>query len=158
MMRTHSSHILHRQPTVPLYNLHNHTRLSEQDTIDISYLFLTPGIHFIKVPSLMQGRAFMQHYLSTLNCYQSIAHLGTTHLSDDSLDSNLYTELTAFIERKKTTDLREFMCLYMYYDFLWIEKTVELTSMDWFCDFEHGIFELEFDKTMPIIVLSYQEN
>jgi hypothetical protein len=158
MMRIHSSHILHSQPTVPLYKLYNHTRLSEQDTIDISYLFLTPGIHCITVPSIVQGRAFMQQYLSTLNCYQNIAYLGTVPLSEDSMDSNLYTELTEFIENNKTADLREFMCLYMYYDFLWIEKTVDLMAMSWLCDFEQGIYELEFDRSMPIIVLSYQES
>jgi hypothetical protein len=158
MMRMHSSHCFHMWPSHATQIVGSHTQLSEQEVIDISSVLLTPGIHYIKVGSVEQGRLLLSTFLANLNCYHDIAYLGLEPMRQDNKTKYLdvYTVLAnnGLLE-KPAEALSAFLCTQIYCDFLWVEATDALMSAPWFNELEQSMFELQFDKTIPIIVLSY---
>ena len=157
MKRIHSSHRLHMWPMNITHVFRSHAPLSEQEAIEISSTFLTPGIHYIKVESVAQGREFLSTFLTTLNCYHNIAYIGLEPLEENGKYLNLYnTLMDNYLLEGASDSLAEFLYTQVDFDFLWIEATQDLMSAPLFDRVESVLFDLQFDKTVPIVVLSYQ--
>jgi hypothetical protein len=128
---------------------------SEEQIIELSDKFLTNGFHHIEVESVEHGRIFMTTFLNSLNYYHDVAVLS----SDASVmqgHTNIFSVLVQEdLITKPSYNFTEFLCNNFYYDFLWIEVTSDLKDATWFKHFEQDLLSLNFDKIMPIMVLSY---
>lgn len=132
---------------------------NEQVIISLNDKFLTNGMHFIKVKDVEHGRSLMQTFLTSLNYYHEVAALST---NDQPLDNSVINLFKVLDEggwlRYPYNDFCEYLCDHFYSDFLWIEATHDLLSADWYKNFEHHLIDLHFDKSMPIMLISYDNN
>ncbi len=133
-----------------------HTQFSEQEVIDLSSAFLTPGVHYIKVESMSQGRALMSTFLKTLNFYHDVAYVGTHPLSKSEFVKPCIDVCATLKLEKPIIPISEFLSTHLYCDFLWIEATNNLMTSYWFDEFEQSLFDLKFDKVMPVVFLTYE--
>lgn len=134
----------------------SNTQLNEQDIIVLSDKFLTPGFHKIQVDSIEHGRNLIETFLKSLNYYHDVAMLSVEDRIQNH-HANIYTSLMAQEKSQSAYDFTEFLCNNFYYDFLWIEATSELAETMWYKEFEYELFNLNFDKIIPIIILSYRQ-
>jgi len=131
---------------------------TEQEIIDMSNSFLTYGFHSFKAKTIAHGRLFINTFLHSLNYYDDIAYL-TVEQGSDSHGLDLYQLFNQEkLLEKPSSRLSEFLCNFFHNDFLWIEATPSLMAMPWFIDFEHCLIDLNIDKVMPIVILSYDKN
>ena len=123
---------------------------SEKDIIKLHQTFLTTGFHSIKTYNQRSGRILIKALLRSLNCYHHIACISSSgcHFKKSK---NIYEKL----EKLDSEALRSFVIQDANFDFLWIEKTADLAKAKLLSDFFKCLKEFHFDKTMPIITVSY---
>lgn len=134
----------------------SNAQLSEQDIIVVSDKFLTPGFHKIQVDSIEHGRNLIGTFLTSLNYYHDVAMLSLEDVNR-STPHNIYQSLMVQEKVQSAYDFTEFLCNNFYHDFLWIEATPELAETVWFKELEYELFNLNFDKIIPIVILSYRQ-
>lgn len=133
--------------------------LSEQEIIDLSSMLLTNGIHYLPVKTMAQGRALLDTFLTTLNCYQTPSFITTEQLPPHAS----YINVAAAMEKKghETIDasaLIDFIYTTVYSDFLWIEVMTKMQNIAWLEELEEKIFALHLNEAMPIVVLYEKTN
>lgn len=132
--------------------------LQEQDILYLQDKFMVPGIHHMKVDSVIAGRFIINSILNSLNYYKNVACLSTFHLPIPEPIDDIYKELAKEnCIQNPTTHLIEFFLEQFYNDFLWIEISHDLSTSAWYPLFEQQITNLHLEKLMPIIIVSYDD-
>lgn len=130
--------------------------LSEQDILYLQDIFMIPGIHHIKVDSVISGRFIINSMLNSLNYYRNIGCLSAYHLPIQEPIVDIYQELA-----KKNYFQNPDVNLYDFFledfdcDFLWIESSQNLELSEWFPVFEQQTINMNLHKLMPLIIVSY---
>lgn len=137
------------------YTKYVHQSISEYDIIELQELFLTYGLHSIKVPSLSFGRDLVIKFLDSLQCYSNVACLSLSPRPLRPQFINLYEELgLSGALAHSHTGLETFLIDNFYYDFLWIEMSQELDEAPWYWYFEQKLLDFNLVKTLPILLLT----
>jgi|SRR5579859_1484360 len=157
MKRLHSSSLTKRNSKESLiahsYNPIN-LQLSEDEIISLTTTFTSNGFHSIQADSLEQGRTLIHTFLHSLNYYHNPAVITLAQFNSNVIENVYYELLTGGLINE--TYFTEYLCNNFHHDFLWIESTLELLHAQWYKNFERALINLQFDKVMPIIVLSFK--
>lgn len=133
---------------------HIHQSISEYDILELQEIFLTYGLHSLKVPTLPFGRDLIIQLLDSLHCYSNVACLSLSSRPLRPSMVDLYAELgLAGALAHSHTMLETFLIEHFYYDFLWIEMTQELDEAPWYWYFEQKLLDFNLIKTLPIIIV-----
>ncbi len=131
---------------------------SEQDIIRLQEIFLTNGWHCLQVQNLHEGRSVINTMLYSLNYYHDIACL--TLRDYPLLDSVCFDVYLHALEKgcldSDPYDLNSFFLDYFFADFLWIEETEELVASQWYGPFLQSLHDVQIEKHIPVIMLSYK--
>lgn len=132
--------------------------LQEEDILYLQDKFMIPGIHHMKVDSVISGRFIINSVLNSLNYYKNIACLSSFHLPIQEPVIDIYQELAQQnCIQDPDTNLTDFFIEQFYYDFLWIEASHHLISSKWYSLFEQQIMNLHLNKLIPIVFVSYDD-
>lgn len=130
--------------------------LIEDDIIFLQNKFLENGFYNLKVQDIETGRSIITKVLHSLNYYNDIALLS----SQNKVQEDYYNITKVLIDEydinNNQINLINFFLDKFYFDFLIIELTRELSSSSWVCNFEQNIFDFNFHKTLPIIIVTYE--
>ncbi|MGZ6250799.1 MAG: hypothetical protein ACXWL2_02120 [Candidatus Chromulinivorax sp.] len=131
---------------------------SEEDLIQLQEIFVTPGIHTIKMKNVEQARQIIEIILNSLNYYHTIGALTfieklPTHIWDIighvTFDKQMNYNLI--------DDLEIFFANYSCFDFIWVEATktmqnvCKLSALQKIFDVYHA------QERMPILFIVYEE-
>ena len=120
--------------------------LSEKAILELQDIFLTNGIHYIKLTDVSSDKKIITKIIKSLNCYKNIGYLTKSKNFEDKTFFNLYKIITA---KNKESELMNFLLNDFICDFLLIELLFEND----FINFKKYLLEFGFDKLMPIIIL-----
>jgi len=133
------------------------TQFSEKDVIELQEMFLTFGIHCIKIKDVQSGREIIKTILGSLNHFKNIGAITyASGLQDFVCDILVHIKMQEphyfddiFI------DLEIFFTMHACFDFIWIEFTDNLLIRN----FEglKNIFEMyHVNNQMPVIFMMYE--
>ena len=128
---------------------------SEHEIIRLQDVFLTPGFHAIKTNNRASGQLFIKKFLKSLNYYHSLACLSSAYAGADRV-LNVYAHLNK-PDYDYAGSIQDFILEELYCDFMWIEETPEVIRKPWYPDFKQSLVDFNFDKTIPIITISYTQ-
>lgn len=131
--------------------------LTEEDILELHDLFLTNGIHHIKVDDLAAGRSLMHTLLTSLNCYHAMAVLTLEPLSIEPSTCDVYQELVRSNFLSDAQAIDTFFLEQFYFDFMWIEMSQDLAASEWFAEFEQKMIEYKLETHLPIVVVTYKQ-
>ncbi|MDR3645941.1 MAG: hypothetical protein P4L22_00185 [Candidatus Babeliales bacterium] len=132
------------------------TPLIENDILFLQNKFLETGFCNLKVKDIETGRLIISKVINSLNYFNDIAILTVCENSNQNY-FNIKKALTNNYDISKNQfNLINFFLDQFYFDFLIIEATKELMSNNWAQNFEQHILDFNFHKTMPIIILTYE--
>ena len=114
--------------------------ITEQQILELQDLFLTPGIHYINVATVKNGRSLIYTFLNALRCYNAPACL-----------TNNAMPLKKEIHLLNThSNLDHFFIEESGFDFMWIEARKEDY---WYVSFKQRIEEMGIDQHIPVLIL-----
>lgn len=156
MKTFHSSQIFSYNQMQSALNLCDFTKnLSEKEIITLNEIFLSPGLHVVKIKNVRQGRSIFDVFVQQLHFYAlhdcCALVQGFFHTNDcNSFDLSLLSQLT--------NDELDVLLLSLFdYNLLWIEADQNLLSNDKFTKFESRIYSLKLYEKLPIIVMLCDE-
>lgn len=127
---------------------------SEDDILTMHEVLLTPGIHYIAVSSISEGRQAITTFLDSLNYYHKV---GCMTLASEPLS---HTEVTDVVHDLAERDLLSsqvrmgsYFATEFDYDCLWIEAEKPLFHELWFKRFFDELEQLH--TAIPVIVFLY---
>ncbi len=123
---------------------------SEQDIIRLHALFLTTGIHHIKVHSVEHGRILIDTLVTTLHYYQSLACIT---LEKGALSASTYNYA---IDLAQQESIESFFAEQFFADFIWVELTDSLLRKSWYKKTENHIYSSPLHLQLPIIFFCYK--
>lgn len=148
------------------YNLNSTRNINFSKTIEYPFveneilylheIFLTNGIHSFNVKTIDLGRKIIYSILNSLQFYQNIACLTLSEISLNNDITNIYGILNdSNFLNDPNKDLVSFFLDEFYYDFIWIEENNKLKKSEWYKLFNQYLIDLNFNRSIPIILISY---
>jgi len=131
--------------------------LPENVIIDLHEMFLTKGIHHIKIANQHAGRVLICNLLNSLNYYQNIGFLSLNKPQENPIYHDLHTLLNdcGYLDNEGNHDFDQFFSEAFFFDLMIIEATDKLSGLRWFKDLISSISYLSFDTQLPIIIMTY---
>lgn len=127
--------------------------ISEQLTDeDIFYLldqFLRPGMHYVRVHSVEQGKHLLRSFIRSVNLPYKIASISATK---STIIGNIFDEI------KNLSSYEEYIAENLDADIIIIEATENLQNLPWVSHFIQTLLDFKLDEQMPIILYSFSEN
>ncbi len=132
-------------------------KLTENVIIDLHEMFLTKGIHRIKVANQKCGHQLIHNLLHSLNYYQNVAFLSLDKPQENGIYHDLYALLNecGYLDSDGNHNFDQFFSEAFFFDFMVIEETNQLQELPWFTDLMSSISYLSFDTQLPIIIMTY---
>jgi len=130
--------------------------LPENIIIDLHEMFLTNGIHRIKIANQQSGRKIINTLLRSLNYYQDIGFLSLDKPPEDSIYHDLYPLFNkyGYLDRDGNNHkFDQFFSEAFFFDFMIIEVTDQLKDLPWFTEFLNTMTSLAFDVRLPIVLV-----
>jgi hypothetical protein len=130
---------------------------SEDDILELQDLFLSNGVHYIKVDDIQSGRFLMQQFLQSLDCYHNVACLSTSIEPLDPSVVDLYSELMVggYFDKDSMVCLEEFFLAQFNFDFLWLESLNPGHEASWLQKILKHVKNFKLEHKLPIIFVSY---
>lgn len=128
---------------------------SEHDIRIFEHKFLTPGMQFLRVPNMQQGRTLVATFLNTLLVYHEVGCVSQNPFLDDKIIHDIFDQLSniGYISTLNKTLLDEFFTSQFYYDFVWIELDEILSMQQWFDQFMSGLDEFGIYHQIPVLIV-----
>jgi hypothetical protein len=128
--------------------------LSEEDILYLQDIFLSNGLHAIKLPNIIEGRSLIYRLLQSLHYYRTVACL--TSVAEPPLKKSIFDIHSALRMLIGDRDaIEDFFMERFFVDFLWIELTPDLVQVPTFMQVMSALDVLAIDKHIPILTLSY---
>lgn len=131
--------------------------LTEDDILLLQDLFLTNGIHCIIAANVLSGRKLMYKFLQSLHYYHNVTCL--TANKDRPLKKTVFNLFQSIQEycgcNCEYQEVEYFFLEHCYADFLWVELSEELETNPIGINAFKAMDELNMDRAMPIIKISY---
>jgi hypothetical protein len=131
--------------------------LSEQTILELQEKFLSNGFQYIKVKSIPEGRALIDTFLKTLTMYHDVACLTKSQIPLQSA-TDIYSLLEGggYLSPFEQHYLEEFFIEHFYFDFMWIEATLEVLTSSWFESVKKILINSAIDQHIPILICVYE--
>lgn len=132
---------------------------SECDVLQLQELFVTCGIHTIKVRNVDDGRFIIQTILDSLNYYHNIGCI----TNKSGLATTVYDIINTIEFNKNSgnnnqaTDLESFFSIYSCFDFIWVELTKSVQSMYSSEDIKKIFTMYHAQERMPVLIITYDQ-
>jgi len=132
------------------------TSLTDHDIIELNDTFLCNGTHFLKVNDIEHGRQLLELFLSSLGYYHAVGCLTLFSTPGSMPVGDIFQELAhgGYIDRTET--MGDYFFDQFDYDFLWIELTAPLSSLNWYQAFTEQLHDSNVAERMPIVKLLYE--
>ena len=130
--------------------------MTEDDILYLQDIFLTNGMHAIKVPDVQSGRSIIYAVLQSLNFYQMVSCMtciGEPPLKTSVVD--VYSLVSRAYHEAPYEEIESFFIEDFFSDFLWIELSQDLINTTTLVHSFHALYSLDMFRRMPIIALSY---
>lgn len=132
------------------------TNLTEEDILFLQDIFLTNGLHHIKVPSVLSGRTIIYKFLRSMNYYH---HVTCLTCNDDfplkKTVGNLFQLLKRACGQEPSYEHIENYFLEQWFaDFMWVELSEDLITNGMVIHALHAMHELDLAHHIPIISVS----
>lgn len=136
---------------------HVRAPFSDGDILELQDLFLSNGVHYIKVDDVRSGRALINLFLRSLNYYHNVACLSTSSEPLDSSVIDLYAELMVggYLDEGATRQLEEFFLDRFDHDFMWMEASRSVVESDWMAEVFRQMKNFKLEQLLPILIVSY---
>lgn len=136
-----------------------HQPLSEQAILEIQEKFLSNGFQYLKVKSIKEGRSIIETFLNTLTLYNDVACLTTTKdpILHNATDIYGIFEAGGYLSPFESCYLEEYFIEHFYFDFMWIEATMDMLTSTWFEDVKKILIHTAIDQHIPILVCVYEK-
>lgn len=129
----------------------------EHTIVSLQEYFLTPGTHYVTVPTIEQGRSLLRVCLDSLGLYNNIGMLTACLRKAPAQYHDIYGELTSFQSLALDNGiLEDYMLSSFNCDFLVIEYSQELMKQPWFGKFENLLHEYSLASSLPVLMLFYE--
>lgn len=127
---------------------------NEQDILSLCDLFLTPGMHYVTVTSIKEGRTVVNLFVDMLKCYHAVGFIDKVG-KGSSQGMNLYELFAHYKDNLVLRDaLNKFFLEEFDYDFIWIvypKYSVAHTFIHIFLD---QVIEFNVDQKIPIVFIN----
>ncbi len=132
--------------------------LSEQAILEVQEKFLSNGFQYLKVKSIKEGRSIIDTFLKTLTLYHDIACL-TTSKEPLSNATDIYGILEGggYLSSFEQYYLEEYFIENFYFDFMWIEASIDVLISPWFEDVKKILINTAIDQHIPILICVYDK-
>ncbi len=133
--------------------------LSEQAILEIQEKFLSNGFQYLKTQSVKESRALIETFLNTLTLYNDVACLTTAKEPQLYNATDLYGIFQAggYLSSFESHCLEEYFVEHFYFDFMWIEATMDILTSSWFEDVKKILIHSAIDQHIPILVCVYDK-
>lgn len=133
--------------------------LSEQAILEIQEKFLSNGFQYLKTQSVKEGRILIETFLSTLTLYNDVACLTTVKEPQLYNATDLYGIFQAggYLSPFESHCLEEYFVEHFYFDFMWIEATMDMLTSSWFENVKKILIHSAIDQHIPILVCVYEK-
>ena len=132
--------------------------LSVDDILYLQNIFLTSGLHHIKVPDVVSGRLIVSRLLQSMQYHHEVScltNIGKPPLKKTVL--NIYNSLMRHCGQDASYDeIEEFFLEQYFADFMWVEISGDLWEIPLVRYALQAMHDLEIAYQMPIVALSYQ--
>ena len=130
----------------------------EHDILQLQQIFVTFGLHIIKVPNVVEGRMIIEIILKSLNYYQNIGcvtdMLGLNNSVHDIVKA---MKLEKFKDYELLTGLDNFFAVYPCFDFVWVEFTENMKNKYNLEDIKKVFNMYCVNERMPVLIVMYEE-
>ena len=131
---------------------------SEYDVLVLQEIFVTLGVHTIKVKNVADGRHIIQTILKSLNYYHNIGSVTKIDgLSVLVCDIMKHIGLQQSQRNNLLIDLEEFFAVHPCFDFIWIEFTQEIKNQCSADDIKKMFDMYHVEERMPVLIVMYEE-
>ena len=136
---------------------HINRTLSEDDILYLQDIFLTNGVHAIKVSNVATGRVLIYKLLQSLHYHHVVACL--TCAENPPLKRSIFDVYRAIMHHElgpdSYDDIEDFFIERFYADFLWVELSHESLKKSVVTHATNVVRALDIDSRMPIVTISY---
>ncbi len=157
----YTSSLMNDNYTMCLHDCYHKTIFSlplcQHDIIRLQHLFVTCGVHIIKIKNFLEGRKIIQAILHSLNYFHNIGCI-----SQDHNLPNFVCDIIKHIEFEKNTDnflldLEDFLTVHPCFDFIWVELSTKILQQHTL-ESMTKIFEMyHAQERMPVLFVMYDE-
>lgn len=130
--------------------------LTELDILDLTDTLLCNGIHYLKVQNIEHGREVLEACLSSLQYYHSIGCLTLFNTPHAMPVDDIFNDLSHSGSLDRPDVLANYFFDQFDYDFMWIELTASLSSLQWYQSFAKQMKASGVAGRMPIVKLLYE--
>lgn len=137
--------------------------LSEATLFVIQDMFLTNGVHHIEMPNIDKGRTILYSFLRFFSPYKNSACFTLNSFFLEPYVTNIYGCLKKdgyLNSENKEYDLERFFYDQCHFDFIWIEKEIEIKNKhkvgtQLIDSFEHMVLSRELGSRIPVLIVHY---
>lgn len=130
--------------------------LTELDILDLNETLLCNGVHYLKVQNIEHGRQVLEACLSSLHYYHSIGCLTLFNTPETMPVGDIFHDLSHSGSLDRPHALADYFFDQFEYDFVWIELTASLSSLQWYQSFANQLKKSNVAQRMPIVKLLYE--
>lgn len=130
--------------------------LSDTDILDLCDTLLCHGIHYLKVQDVEHGRRVLEACLSSLHYYHAIGCLTLFNIPHTMPIQDIFHDLSQSGSLDRPDILADYLFDQFDYDFIWIELTASLSSLQWYQSFAKQLKASSIAHRMPIVKLIYE--
>ena len=135
--------------------------ITDNTILALQEKFLTNGLHHITVPTIHDGRTLVFTFLHSLSfVLHTVACVTTSDRALPDTIIDIHAQLTTHenFDLINTGYMQDFLFEQFYCDFIWVELTPSLVSSRWYSDFEKNFLDLNMDKNIPMLVITYEND
>lgn len=131
--------------------------LTEDDIIFLQDVFLTNGLHHIKVPSVVSGREIIYKLLQSMHYYHYVTCLtGNVDVPLKRTVSNLFQNISQCCGQDCGYDeVENYFLEQCYTDFMWVELSEPLLNNAMVIHALQAMHKLDLAHHIPVISISY---
>lgn len=130
--------------------------LTDLDILDLNDTLLCNGVHYLKVQDIEHGREMLASCLSSLDYYHTIGCLTLFNTPHILSVEDIFNDLSHTGSLDKPEMLANYFFDQFDYDFVWIELTASLSSLQWYQSFSKQLNASGVAERMPIVKLLYE--
>ena len=131
---------------------------SEEDVLELQEIFVTLGVHIIKVKNVIEGRQILKIILNSLNYYNNIGCITQEKDIPVSVCDILNHIVLEKIEKGDLlTNLEDFLAVHPCFDFIWIELTKNIKKELSYKAIKNIFDMYHVEERMPVLILTYDE-
>lgn len=132
-------------------------QLTDSDILDLNETLLCNGVHYLQVQDIEHGREVLEACLASLHYYHTIGCLTLFNTPQGMHIDDIFNDLSHTGSLDHPNALADYFFDQFDYDFVWIELTASLSSLQWYQSFSKQLKASGAQDRMPIVKLVYED-